>query len=304
MTDLHEALDRACADVGISVPKETREGAWVRTDTFSGRNGKGDGSVKVNGDIVFAMNFQTGQRAAVRIGDPSQPVDRKAIAQRVANDRRRAREKAEDAAAVARLLVDHAKMGTHPYLALKGFPKEKTLIVPAQAVARIGGKYLMVEGADRAILLPARIGRDVVSAQIIWPDGTKKFLYGGQMDGATYRLSVGAETWVCEGFATGLSLLAALRGMNRRDGVVCGFSAYGVYAAARTMQGRVWLAVDHDKPLPQFDGLGTGEHWARQANRSYAMPPHLGDDINDLHVGHGIYAVQRLLRDTIRKAAV
>lgn len=299
MMDVNDALTQACAEVGIVVPSAPRAGTWVRTDTFSGRNGKGDGSVKIGADVVFAKNFQTGETTHVRVGDTSRPIDRRKVAERIEHDRRQRQEREEKAARIAHLLVREARLGLHPYLARKGFPAERAPVLSAQEVEAIGGRYLVA--GERAIVLPAHVGGRIYSAQIIWEDGTKKFLAGGRMDGASFRVSSGRETWVCEGFATGLSLRMALRSMNRQDGVVIAFSAYGVGVVAKSLPGRVWVATDNDKPMPQFDGLGTGEHWAREAGKPYAMPPQMGSDINDLHQSDSIFAVQRLLKETIRR---
>lgn len=296
--DVHDALTQACAEVGIAVPSAPREGAWVRTDTFSGRNGKGDGSVKIGADVVFAKNFQTGETAHVRVGDPARPVDKRKATEQIERDRRQREERQERAAKTAEVLARKSRPGMHPYLSRKGFSAERAPVLSAADVEAIGGRYLVA--GEKAIVLPARIGDRIVSAQIIWEDGTKKFLAGGRMDGASFRVSPGRETWVCEGFATALSLRGALRAMNRQDGVLVGFSAYGVGVVAKALQGRVWIATDNDKPMPQFGGLGTGEHWAREAGKPYAMPPELGTDINDMHRSEGVYAVIALLKETIR----
>ena len=98
-----------------------------------------------------------------------------------------------------------------------------------------------------------------------------------------------------------MSLRAALKSLSRPDAVLCCFSASNVAAVARLIQGKCFIAADHDKPMPQFDGLGTGEHWARIAGKPYTMPPEPGD-VNDMHMSAGIFAVQRLITDLIRRA--
>lgn len=121
------------------------------------------------------------------------------------------------------------------------------------------------------------------------------------MGGAVHRIAKGRDTWLCEGYATGLSLRVALKSLNRADTILVCFSAFNIVAVARSINGRCFIAADHDKPMPQFDGLGTGEHWARAAGKPYAMPPALGD-INDMHMQGGIFAVQKLVSELIRRA--
>ena len=56
------------------------------------------------------------------------------------------------------------------------------------------------------------------------------------------------------------------------------------------------IAADHDKPIPDFGGLGTGEFYARRTGRKWAMPPAMGD-WNDLHQSEGLRAVAIHLRE-------
>jgi putative DNA primase/helicase len=154
--------------------------------------------------------------------------------------------------------------------------------------------------------VPARIDAHVVSAQLIWGDGTKKFLYGGEMGGASHRIASGADTWLCEGYATGLSLRAALWGLNRHDTILLCFSAANIAKVAPAVRGRCFIAADNDAPPKanpdQFGGLGTGEFYARKSGRPYLMPPEQGQDVNDLHTAAGIFAVQRLISNLLREA--
>lgn len=296
MTTVHEAIDRACAEVGIVVPRETKEGRWIYTDTFE-RNGKGDGRVRVDGEWVIAKNWQSGVSASIRIGEMSPEVRRQAIARKQKDDRERV-EQARKAAWQASQLVLHARTGTHAYLARKGFPLEKALIATADQVRALGIK--VPDGEERAIVIPAKVGERTVSAQLIWASGEKKYLFGGEMGGAHHRLRAGAATWLCEGFATALSLRAVLHSMKRSDGVLMCFHASNLPTVARRLTGRVFVAADHDKPQTHFDGLGTGEHYAKETRHPYIMPPVLGQDINDMHQADGVFAVQKLVLEAVR----
>lgn len=301
----HEAIDQACAAVGIKPPRSYKHGQWVKCDTLAGKNGRGDGRIIVDDLKATAWNHQTGEYQTIWLKDRASltPVEKKQFAERKAKDEAEQRERAARAAHVAGQLLATAKLGTHAYLARKGFPTEQAHVLPAADVAEIGGKYLVAEGAKTALIIPARIGQRVASAQIIWEDGTKKFLAGGEMGGATHRIATGGATWLCEGYATALSLRASLHAMNRRDTILVCFSASNIATVARKIEGRCFIAADHD-PVPKadpFSGLGTGEHYAQAASRPYAMPPEMGD-INDMHMSAGIFAVQKLLAETIRRA--
>lgn len=307
---LDEAIFRACASVGIVPPKGRQTmRKWIATDTLS-KNGKGDGRVILDEDRVTAINWQTGEKATVWLKDERTVEDRKRYAQARRDQEAEDRKRAARAAHVARQIIASAKPETHGYLARKGFPDEHPLIVDAETVARIGGDYLVPADGARAIVVPARIGTQISSVQLIWEDGTKKFLYGGEMGGAAHRIATGRDTWLCEGYATGLSVRAALRGLNRSDTVLVCFSASNIakVASSFSRRSRCLIAADNDAPPAQrpeqFDGKGAGEYFAHKAARPYVMPPDVGTDFNDLHVDQGIFAVQRVLMKINREAHV
>lgn len=310
---LENAIMQACSEVGIIPPKARRYGRWLQADTLDGgKRGKGDGRVILDPLRVTAWNWRTGEKATVWVKDRGSlsPVEKKKLAERRKKDEAARARQAKEAASKAAKIVADAKLSTHPYLAAKGFRDEKFLTLDAKAIRGIAGwtsrtgdfvppDYLIA--GDRALVIPARIGTRITSVQLIWEDGTKKFLAGGEFEGASHRIATGRDTWLCEGLATGFSLRAALKSLNRTDTVLCCFSASNVAAVAKTIKGRCFIVTDHDKPLPQFGGLGTGEYWARAAGKPYAMPPESGD-VNDMHMRDGIFAVQRLIVQTIREA--
>lgn len=300
--NVSDAIDQACAAVGIKPPRSYKHGQWVKCDTLDGKSGKGDGRVIADDLKVVGWNWKTGEKATIWLKDRDSltPVEKHQFAERKAKDEAEQRERAARAAHVAQTLLATAKLGTHAYLARKGFPTEQAHVLPAADVVDIGGKYLVPEGAKTALIIPARIGTRITSAQLIWEDGTKKFLAGGEMGGAVHRLSRGTETWLCEGFATGLSLRMVLKALNRSATVLCCFSASNLATVARTIEGKCFIAADHDKPLEQFGGLGTGEHYAKVAGHPYTMPPDLGTDFNDMLMKQGIFAVQKHIATFIR----
>lgn len=288
-----EAIDRACAEVGILPPRKTAFGKWLNTDTLAGKKGKGDGRVMVDEHRVTAWNWQTSEKSTVWLRDGLSVKEQRAVARDVAKAKEKAAQDAARAAQQATSLLGQARMSTHPYLATKGFRDEVVPIIGAQAVRDIGSSYLVA--GSSAIIVPARRAGAVTSLQLIWEDGTKKFLFGGEVGGSSHRIATGVYTWLCEGFATGLSLRAALRGLKIQATILCCFSASNIAAVARQVRGRAFVAADNDKPLPQFGGIGTGEHYAKQTGLPFAMPPVIQTDFNDMHQAESIFAVQRVL---------
>jgi putative DNA primase/helicase len=303
--NVSEAIDQACASVGIIPPKSYRQGRWTKCDTLDGKSGKGDGRISVDDLKVTAYNWQIGQSATIWLKDKNSlsEVEKSQFAQQKAKDKAETEERAREAARKAQTIINRAEPSQHPYLAAKGFPHERALVAGADDIRRIGGAYLIPEnGGAKAIVIPARIGTNVSSLQLIWENGEKKFLAGGVIEGSLHRISTGSELWLCEGFATGLALRKALKGLGRSPTILCCFSAYNVLTVARKTRGKCYIATDNDKPMEQFGGLGTGEYYARQAERPYVMPPAIGTDFDDMLMSDGIFAVQRHLANFAREA--
>jgi putative DNA primase/helicase len=313
---LDEAIDRACSEVGVEPPRRHVDmGRWVPCDVVGkGAAGKGDGRLICDGRRATAVNWTTGEKATVWLEgrENISAADRRAYARQVAEAERAARQRAEHAARIATQIVEASTIGRHAYLKAKGFPEETALLIGRDRLVTIleaGRKSvdsLVVDAGVTGLVVPARIGKHISSVQIIWENGTKKFLAGAAMQGATHRIATGGDTWLCEGFVTGLSLRTALRALSRRDTVLVCFSAANVARVASALGGRRFIAADHDAPPAakpdQFGGLGAGEYFARKSGCSYLMPPIEGMDVNDLHQDEGIFAVQRLISMLIREA--
>jgi putative DNA primase/helicase len=145
------------------------------------------------------------------------------------------------------------------------------------------------------LIVPGRVAQQITTVQIIGPDGGKKNIYRGAMKGASHRIATGRETWVCEGYATALSVRAALRLLGRSATVLSAFAASNVATVASGLSGSI-IAADHDKPLEQLHGKGTGEFFAAQTGRVWTQPHERGD-FNDMHVASGLRAVAVHLRE-------
>lgn len=300
---LDDAMRAACEAAGVKAPASApAPGRWKRTDTL-GKNGKGDASVMIfddrRGGIIW--NWQTQVKQPFRVDGDVDPSAMAAISRE--NEARRKREKAEaiEAAKTAQCIVRTASQDKHRYLKDKGFPEEIGLVherphdqVPGGPLGAAMLRAMPEEGGPW-LIVPGRVGKNIVTVQFIGQDGAKKNLLRGQMAGAAHRIATGAETWVCEGIATALTIRAALRLLGRSATVLCAFSASNAAAVAAAHGGAV-LATDNDKAVEAFGGLGTGEYYARKSGRVWAMPPEAGD-WNDHHQRHGLRSVALLLRE-------
>lgn len=244
---------------------------------------KRNGSYRTDGRRGWIKNWETGEMATWRGADRCETKHGR-LKPLPSLARRRAEEdaRAKWAADVAKRRIAAATFETHPYLDRKGFTKAKGLV------------------HEGVLLVPARIGTEVVSLQEISADGVKKNLPGGRMSGASFTIGSGSREILCEGYATGLSIKAALSGLCLPARVICCFSAANVATLA---EGRryAFVVADHDKPVAQFDGLGTGEFYARRTGLPWAMPPDMGTDANDLHQSAGLPALQALLLELMQQ---
>jgi putative DNA primase/helicase len=300
---LEDAMRAACDAVGIKAPPSPpAPGRWKRTDTL-GVHGKGDASIMIfddrRGGIVW--NWQTQVKQPFRItGENSAPVE---LALRRENEarQRREHEEAEQAAKTAGHIIRSAKQAKHPYLTAKGFPDELGLVhecpqneFPGGSLGKAMAKA-MPEGEGPWLIVPGRIGKTFTTVQFIGTDGAKKNLLRGKMGGASHRIATGAETWICEGIATALTVRAALRLLGRSATVLSAFSAANAASIASATPGAI-LATDNDKPVEAFGGLGTGEYYARKSGRVFVMPK-ISGDWNDYHQANGLRSVAMSLRE-------
>lgn len=299
---LDDAMRAACASVGIVPPPSVPvPGRWRRTNTLQ-RNGKGDASVLIFDDQQggIACNWQTQSKQPFRVDGAAQPGT--APRRDPEKERRRAAEQAE-VERVCASIVSTCRQEPHPYLAGKGFPDEVGLVhdnpwrqFPDSSLGEAMA-HAMLEGPGPFLVVPGRIGKRITTVQFIAPGGEKKNIYRGIMGGASHRIATGRHTVVCEGIATALSVRAALRLLSVSATVLSAFSASNVEAVARGIPG-AFIAADHDKPVEQLGGLGTGEYYAIRSGLPWGMPPGLGD-WNDHHQAQGLRDVALRLREAM-----
>ena len=297
---IHDAMISACRAVGIEVPRKVEPGRWCPSPVEGKGRNNTSGRVMINDDgkTGIAWNHQTGRHQRFWVGGSSEappPVQRDPEA-----DRRRAQEQREVEAACLRI-VKACDQTQHPYLARKGFAEEMGLVIadprPLMPRGSLGEAMAaaLPNGDGPLLVVPGRIGQRLTTVQFITAEGAKKNILRGQMGGAFHRIATGRETWVCEGIATALSVRAALRLLGRSVTVLSAFSASNVGKVAAGIP-NARIAADHDRPLEQLHGKGTGEFYAVQSGRSWVMPPEQGD-FNDMYQAKGLREVAMLLRD-------
>jgi phage/plasmid primase-like uncharacterized protein len=190
------------------------------------------------------------------------------------------RAKQEEARAKATEMVKRAALDVHPYLKAKGFPDEKGLVL------------------DGELLIPMRDFTHYArlnSLQRIAADGSKLFLPCGKARGSVFFIGplVPHERWLVEGYATGLSVRAALRELHREAQVIVCFSASNLAHVGRLVKAlrpKAYVFADNDKS-------GAGVKAAEETGLQWCTAPDEGMDANDYHAKHGVRALAKLLRE-------
>lgn len=189
------------------------------------------------------------------------------------------RRKNERAALQAQMMLSTAKAGQHDYLTRKGLAKTLGLVLP-----------------DGELFVPMRslATNDLQGGQVIRWDGDarkweKKMVPGMKAKGAVLRLGPKSprETWLCEGYATGLSIEISANLLRLSAAVLVCFSDSNMAFVAgllRDAPGRRFVFADND-------ASEAGERAAKQTGLPYCMSDVVGEDANDLHMRAGLTVV-------------
>jgi putative DNA primase/helicase len=265
---------------GLRINDVIADNRWHRCPT-EGKPRKRNGAYIFDGERGAVIDFATMAKAATfRDGSRAGFIDKAAIRARAALDKAEALAKQSEARAKAEAMVKRATLDVHPYLAAKGFPQEKGLVL------------------DGELLIPMREFRhyaQINSVQRIAADGTKLFLPGGKAKGSVFFIGplLAQERWLVEGYATGLSVRAALRELHREAQVVVCFSAGNLAHVGRLvkeLRPKAYVFSDNDKS-------GAGANAAAETGLSFVMTMELGD-ANDYMQRHGVRALAKLIRET------
>ncbi len=272
---MREFLDFARAH-GLLIQHVIADGRVHRCGTVEHPR-KRNGAYAFDGVTGFVQAWDAHEQAiAYRPEKAVERVTPRDMTAVIAEERRRR----AAAAMKAMELVKTARFDSHPYLARKGFPGHRALI-----------------GEDGRIVLPMR---DVLeypavlnSVQWIDDDGVKKFLPGGKAKGSIYQIGRNnPTTWLCEGYATGLTLSEALRSMYQPARVIVTFSAGNLAYIAGLLKGPRFVFADHD-------ASGTGQKVAEATGLPWCMSDVEGEDANDLMLRSGIRAVCNAMRSAM-----
>jgi putative DNA primase/helicase len=174
-------------------------------------------------------------------------------------------------------MLNESGYRTHAYLEAKGFADEQ-------------GSVLNIENRP-VLLIPMRVGKSLCGVQQIWEDGTKKFLYGQRTSGATFTFDNKGINIVCEGYATALSVRAAMKQMKHRYTIHVCFSAGNMVKVTAGLESGLVIA-DNDKS-------GTGQQAAAEIGWPVWMSDLEGEDANDCQRRIGLFAFSQSLTQSM-----
>jgi len=184
--------------------------------------------------------------------DPSIARAKAAKAEKERNERQR------KAAAKAAHIIKQAREDNHPYLTKKGF--------------EIKGMVY-----DGQLVIPMRIGNELVGCQLISQDGTKKFLYGQRTKGAYCGFDNKGRVVLTEGYATALSVRRALKSARTR------YKIYVCFSAANIAQ----IAAQNPDCIVVADNDPVGIKTAKNSGRDYWVSDFDREDFNDYELRVG-----------------
>jgi len=281
-----------CRLHGVMLLREPPPGRWVRVPTDDKPHHK-NGAVKLMGHIGFVQNWATMTEPATwhAEGLAKNGTQR---TQKIANQAaQEARVNAQKAAQRAMALLADCELAPHPYLASKGFRDEMVNVWNRKT--------------DNLMVVPMRIGRTVVGAQLITPDGEKKFLYGQRSGGAEFIFGAGRTHFLCEGYATALSARVALTNLKVAYTLHVCFSAASMKRVAEGLESGFVLA-DNDHPsknAPQPGGMG--RKVANEIGWPFWISDQMGEDCNDFWLRRGVFAlamgIKKVMAEATRRRA-
>lgn len=294
------AIDRELwVEVGMAVKSELGEAgrdiwdAWSQqAESYRPDSAKAVWrSIKDAGKVTVATLYHYAKQHGWRDDGTRQHLSARQIA-----DRRKAaieRSAAADgataiahskASARAAALLEQCEIGQHQYLQSKGFPDARTLV-----------------DADGSMIIPMRdcMSGNLLGVQkirLVDNQWQKKMLPGMRAKGAMHRLGSprAAELWFVEGYATGLSVDAAMRLLRLSAATIVCFSDRNLVHVASQFTGRNFVFADNDESK-------AGELAAWDTGLPYAMSDSLGQDANDLHQDDGLMAVAKKIMGARRK---
>jgi putative DNA primase/helicase len=270
---------------GLIIDRIIEDGHWHRVRTTD-KPKHHNGSYKFVGDFAVLQNHATMTEVAIWRPDENEAVsvDHAALARRAKAAADEIRVSQERAARKSAWVMHQCKPETHPYLAEKGFPDE------------IGNVWTH-EGVRKLVIPMMADGRLVGMQTISDQEGfEKRFQYGQRTSEAVYVMDARGPKFYAEGYATSLSLRAALQALKVRYTIIVCFTAGNLLKVARNHAEGIVIA-DNDMPSPVApEPGGMGLKVAKETGLPYWLSDRAPEDLNDYMVRCGLFRTSQSLK--------
>jgi len=262
---------------GILISSLPPIGVWRRYPTVDHPRKK-NGAIKFMGDHAYVQNHAVDTEVEVWHGQAPNGIDMEKINRQIKAADEKKRRIQQEAASKAACLLKQCAFAHHDYLKAKGFPEET------------GNVY--VKDGQHFLIIPMRHMGRLVGAQVIDQEGGKKFLFGQQSGGAEFVFDNKGTHILCEGYATALSVKAAMKALKRRYTLHVCFSAGNMRKIAEGLPGG-FIVADHDESQ-------TGQKVAENIGWPYWMSDTVGEDANDFHQRVGLFKFSQSLQKVFK----
>jgi putative DNA primase/helicase len=258
---------------GLVIHSLPQPGVWKRYNTVD-KPGHKNGALKFMGDHGFVQNHATMQEVEVWQGQPPGGLDMEKMNRQIRAAEAKKKALRDAAAAKAAFIMHNTFHDTHAYLHKKGFPDE------------MGNIY--IKDDVRYLVVPMRRGEKLVGAQLITPEGEKRFLFGQASGGAEFVFHNRGPHILCEGMATALSVREAMKKLKRRYTLHICFSAGNMARIAKELPGG-FVVADNDVS-------GAGQSVAKHIGWPYWISDVEGEDANDAYQRLGLFKFSQSLQ--------
>ena len=255
-------------------------GVWKRVATTDHAHKK-NGAIKFMGDHAFIQNWAVDEEVIVWQGQPPKGMDVEKIARMAREAEQKREELQKKAASKAAYLLNNCQKAFHDYLKNKGFEDE-----PGNVYVKEGVPYLVI---------PMRVGSSLVGAQVISPEGDKKFLFGQRTKGAEFVFDNHGPHIFVEGYATALSVRAAMKALKMRYTIHVCFSAQNLLHISKRFPDGFIIADN--------DASETGQRIAEQSGLRWWMPPTVNQDFNDYMQEVKLFKASQTLGKVLRSTS-
>ena len=236
-----------------------------------------NGSYLFDGDWGWTFNWATD--VEIQLWKSDKIVDHASVQRRIEASRKAyAKEKLAKqrrAAAKAKWILGQCELSTHAYMDSKGFPD-----MMVNVWYRKGESPLMV--------VPMTVRRQICGVQLIDINGNKKFLSGQRTNLAVFTFDAKGRVFLCEGYATAMSLKVSLAKLCIPFTIHACFSAGNLAKIAKHVPGGIVIADN--------DVSGTGQRVAQESGLQWWMSETTGQDFNDLWNEVGTFRAAQILR--------